>query len=80
MECARSYRIWPPPSRCNLPRRMTTLVALTVGLVAWIVLWALGAKPFDAFLVTLLILLPAAAWQIFGPGLKRLMGLTPPPS
>jgi hypothetical protein len=59
---------------------MTTLVALTVGLVAWIVLWALGAKPFDAFLVTLLILLPAAAWQIFGPGLKRLMGLTPPPS
>jgi hypothetical protein len=59
---------------------MTTLVALTVGLVAWIVLWAVGAKPFDGFLVTLLILLPAAAWQIFGPGIKKLMGQTPPPS
>jgi len=59
---------------------MTTLVALTIGLVAWIVLWALGAKPFDAFLVTLLFLLPAAAWQIFGPGIKKMMGQTPPPS
>ncbi|HEX4733020.1 MAG TPA: hypothetical protein VH247_01300 [Thermoleophilaceae bacterium] len=59
---------------------MSTLVALTVGLVAWIVLWALGAKPFDAFLVTLLILLPAAAWQIFGPGIKKLLGMSAPPS
>ena len=59
---------------------MTTLVALTVGLVAWIVLWAIGVQPFDAFLVTLLILLPAAAWQIFGPGIKKMMGQTPPPS
>ena len=58
---------------------MTTLVALTVGLVAWIVLWAIGAKPFDAFLVTLLIFLPAAAWQVFGPGIKKLMGQSPPP-
>lgn len=59
---------------------MTSLVALTVGLVAWIVLWAIGAKPFDAFLVTLLIFLPAAAWQVFGPGIKKLMGQSPPPS
>jgi hypothetical protein len=59
---------------------MATLVAFTIGLVAWIVLWALGAKPFDAFLVFLLILLPAAAWQIFGPGIKKMLGLTPPPS
>jgi hypothetical protein len=59
---------------------MSTLVALAIGLVAWIVLWALGAKPFDAFLVTLLILLPAAAWQIFGPGIKKMLGLSPPPS
>jgi hypothetical protein len=59
---------------------MMTLVALAVGLVAWIVLWALGAKPFDAFLVTLVILLPAAAWQIFGPGIKKLLGQAPPPS
>jgi hypothetical protein len=59
---------------------MTTRVALAFGLVAWIVLWAVGAKPFDAFLVTLAILLPAAAWQIFGPGIKKLLGQTPPPS
>jgi hypothetical protein len=59
---------------------MTTIVALTVGLVAWIILWSIGAKPFDAFLVTLLILLPAAAWQIFGPGIKKMLGQSPPPS
>jgi hypothetical protein len=60
---------------------MVSLVALTVGLVAWILLWAIGVKPFDAFLVTLLIVVPAAAWQIFSPGIKRLLGLsTPPPS
>ena len=59
---------------------MMTLVAFTIGLVAWIVLWAVGAKPFDAFLVTLVILLPAATWQIFGPGIKKMFGATPPPS
>jgi hypothetical protein len=59
---------------------MMTLVALTVGLVAWIVLWAIGWKPVDAFLVMLLILVPAAAWQIFGPGIKKMLGQTPPPS
>jgi hypothetical protein len=59
---------------------MMTLVALTVGLVAWVLLWAIGWKPVDAFLVTLLILLPAALWQIFGPGIKKMMGHTPPPS
>lgn len=59
---------------------MMTMVALTVGLVAWIILWAIGAKPFDGFLVTLAILLPAAAWQIFGPGIKKMLGQAPPPS
>jgi hypothetical protein len=59
---------------------MATLVAITNGLVAWIVLWALGSKPIDAFLVFLVILLPAAAWQIFGPGIKKMLGQTPPPS
>jgi hypothetical protein len=59
---------------------MATLVAFTLGLVAWITLWALGSKPFDAFLVCLLFLLPAAAWQIFGPGIKKMLGQTPPPS
>ena len=59
---------------------MMTLVATTIGLVVWILLWAMGAKPFDAFLVTMVIMLPAAAWQIFGPGIKKMMGQSPPPS
>ena len=59
---------------------MITLVALTVGLVLWIIGWALGAKPFDAFLLTILIVLPAAAWQIFGPGIKKMLGQSPPSS
>jgi hypothetical protein len=59
---------------------MLSLVALTIGLVAWIVFWAIGVKPFDAFLITLLIFLPAAAWQIFGPGIKKMLGQSPPPS
>jgi hypothetical protein len=59
---------------------MTTLVALTIGLCAWIILWAIGAKPFDGFLVAMTILLPAAAWQVFGPGIKKMLGQTPPPS
>ena len=59
---------------------MTSIVALTVGLVVWIVLWALGVKSFDAFLVCLVIFLPAAAWQVFSPGLKKMMGQSPPPS
>jgi hypothetical protein len=57
-----------------------TLVALTAGLVVWIVVWAIGAKPFDAFLLTLLIVLPAATWQIFGPGIKKMLGADEPPS
>jgi hypothetical protein len=59
---------------------MPTLVALTAGLVVWIVVWAIGVKPFDAFLLTILIVLPAAAWQVFGPGIKKLLGQAPPPS
>jgi Mn2+/Fe2+ NRAMP family transporter len=58
---------------------MTTLVALTVGLVVWIVAWAVGVKPFDAFLLTLLFVVPAAAWQIFGPGIKKMLGTAPAP-
>jgi hypothetical protein len=58
---------------------VATLVSLTIGLCVWILLWAIGWKPIDAFLVTVLIVLPAATWQVFGPGIKKLMGLTPPP-
>jgi hypothetical protein len=59
---------------------MVTLIALGIGLPVWIILWALGAKPFDAFLVTLVIVLPAAGWQVFSPGIKKMLGLSTPPS
>ena len=59
---------------------MVTLVALTIGLVAWIFFWAIGVKSFDSFLIMLVIFLPAAAWQVFSPGIKKMLGMSPPPS
>jgi hypothetical protein len=40
------------------------VVATTVGLVVWIVLWAIGAKAFDAFMLTGLVLVLAATARI----------------
>jgi len=37
--------------------------------VVWIVLWAIGAKSFDAFLITLLMLVIAAATRLVVPHL-----------
>ncbi|MEA2443526.1 MAG: hypothetical protein QOJ12_818 [Thermoleophilales bacterium] len=48
------------------------LVAFTVGLVLWIVMWSLGVKAFDAFLVTIALTLIAATAQIMSPFIKRL--------
>jgi hypothetical protein len=36
---------------------MGLIAATAAGLVVWIILWALGLKAFDAFLVTLVIVL-----------------------
>jgi hypothetical protein len=51
---------------------LTVLVAFTAGLVVWVVMWALGIKSFDAFLVTIAITLVAATAQIMSPFIKRL--------
>ena len=40
---------------------MGLLLTTIAGLVIWIVLWAIGAKSFDAFLITLLMVVVAAA-------------------
>ena len=48
---------------------MGALLVLIAGLVVWIVLWAIGAKGFDAFLITLLMLVLAAATRLFLPSL-----------
>ena len=53
---------------------MGVLVSLTVGLVLWIVLWALGgAKPFDAFLPAVFLVVIAAAAQIAKPYIEKLI-------
>ncbi len=39
---------------------MGLIVATTAGLVVWLVLWSLGWKSLDAFLITITIVLVAA--------------------
>ena len=48
---------------------MGVLLTLTAGLSVWIVLWSLGAKSFDAFLITIVMLIVAAAAHIIWPTL-----------
>ena len=48
---------------------MGVLLTLTAGLVVWIVLWAIGAKSFDAFMITAVMLLVAAAAHLIWPTL-----------
>jgi hypothetical protein len=48
-----------------------TVVALTVGLIAWIVLWALGAKAFDGFLIPVFLTLGAATGRIVLPYVRE---------
>jgi hypothetical protein len=56
---------------------MMVLVALTVGLVIWIVAWSFGIKAFDAFLVTALLTFSAAGVRIALPFVERFMKGTP---
>jgi hypothetical protein len=53
---------------------MGVLVAFTVGLVFWIVAWSFGIKAFDAFLVTLALVVAAAAVRLFKPFLDQFLG------
>jgi hypothetical protein len=39
---------------------MGFVLTVAAGLVAWIVLWSLGAKGFDAFMVTIVVILVGA--------------------
>jgi hypothetical protein len=43
---------------------MGLYLALITGLVIWIIGWAIGIKSFDAFLITILIVLIAASGRI----------------
>jgi hypothetical protein len=53
---------------------MAVLVALLVGLVWWICAWAFGIKSFDAFLLTVALVVGAAAFQMTKPFLDQLLG------
>jgi hypothetical protein len=46
---------------------MGLVLATTFGLIIWIVLWAIGAKAFDAFMITVLIALVAATVRMIAP-------------
>jgi hypothetical protein len=46
---------------------MGVVLATTFGLIIWLVLWALGAKAFDAFMITVLIALVAATVRMLAP-------------
>ena len=43
---------------------MGFILTVTTGLVIWIVLWALGAKGFDAFMLATLIIVIGATVRI----------------
>ena len=49
------------------------LVALTVGLVFWIITWSLGVKAFDSFMVTILLVVVAATVRAMMPFVQRLL-------
>jgi hypothetical protein len=46
---------------------MGVILTIVTGLVIWIVLWAVGAKGFDSFMITCVFLLVAGAARILLP-------------
>jgi uncharacterized membrane protein len=50
---------------------MKVLVALTAGLVIWIVLWALGTKALDSFMITIALVLVAVVAQLTEPFIRE---------
>ncbi len=55
---------------------MGLLIASEIGLIFWIVAWSLGVKSMDAFLVTIMIFLIAAAGRVIGQHRNRDRGDT----
>ena len=52
---------------------MPVIVATTVGLVIWIVLWAFDVKAFDSFMLTIAIVLGATVAWMVGPYVRNLI-------
>jgi hypothetical protein len=53
---------------------MGILLTTMAGLVIWVVLWAIGVKSFDGFLVTLVLVLVAGTLHILLPFLPGRRG------
>jgi len=48
---------------------MGLVLVTTLGLAAWIVLWAIGAKAIDGFLITTVVILLGAGGRMLIPHL-----------
>jgi hypothetical protein len=48
---------------------MALVYSATAGFIIWIVLWSIGVKSIDSFMITVLILLVAAGMRIVWPRL-----------
>jgi hypothetical protein len=46
---------------------MGLVVATTFGLVVWLVLWALGVKAIDSFMITVVVVLLGATARMLAP-------------
>jgi hypothetical protein len=46
---------------------MGLVLVTTFGLIVWIVLWAIGAKALDAFLISAVIILIGATSKLLAP-------------
>ena len=57
---------------------MAYVLVGTFGLIVWIVIWALGIKAFDAFLLTTLMVVVAATARIYAPFVRQLLGKEDP--
>ena len=62
---------------------MLLVISTAAAMVIWIILWAIGAKGFDAFMVALLIVLLAATVHLvlpYLPGRRRAQDQAPDPA
>jgi predicted ester cyclase len=64
------------PRRAAISSRaaMQVFVVLTTGLVFWISAWAFGIKSFDAFMVTIALLVGSITVYVFKPYVDRMLG------
>ena len=53
---------------------MAVFWASIFGLTVWLVLWALGIKAFDGFMITIALVVVASAYQLAKPYMLEQLG------